>query len=296
MKKLMVCLVAVLGVSAGSAQAGVLDYFKDRGNDVLDVFRARAGFPEHGRGVGVKARVTSLAQVGYVDFDGSYAGLERRGVGVVDEKRREGGVSLAYGSWNETMVSGGNQYLKGTTNWSVLEDRRIVRNLPHWDDGRRRPFSIGAELALPIGALDLGVYPEEFVDLVVGVTTLDMYNDDVAQDVEIPNAMPSDAPEAKADAPFADRRAEHEAFKAEQARRAVEKAAGETPASPLDEAPAVDGEGPRTVVVPLEAPPEEKSAETISKEAADRTIKALEEVEGAKEMLERTEQMKNETN
>ncbi|MBI1293317.1 hypothetical protein GC173_19100 [bacterium] len=294
MKKLLTAAaVALVSMTCtGMALADASTYFKNRGNDFLDIFRARAGFPEHGRGYGAKLRVTSLAQVGYVDFDGSYAGLERRGVGVVDEKRREAGVSVLYGSYNEMVPTAGNQYLRASTNWSLLEDRRIIRNLPHWDDGRRRPLSIGGELALPIGAIDLGIYPEEVADFVVGIVTLDMFNDDAEQDVDIPNQLATTAAKPKDDAPFADRRAKNEALKAALAAKMLEEAgqSGETAESPV--APAVDAGGARTQVVPAEPPPptDKEKADAITAEQADRTMKALEGIEGAKEMLERTAQ------
>lgn len=278
-KTLLPAALLVGSFLPAALSAGVGDYFKDRGNDVLDIFRLRAGFPEHGRSFGVKARVTSVAQLGYVTFNGTYAGLDRRGVGVVDEWRREGGVSLLYGSFNEMETRSGNHFLEADTNWSILEDRRILRNLPHWDDGRRRPLSIGAELALPIGALDLGIYPEEAFDFVLGLFTLDVFNDDVAQDVTIPNADATAAPVASAEAPFADVRARNAKVKAElEAKKLASSTTQDADSTATLVQPMVEID---PVVAPAPAAQQEESsapapsAESIGDEEATRLAEEL---------------------
>jgi len=183
MRKLIVSAAILAALSAPSqAHAGFLGgvgaYAKDRFHDLLDVVRLRGGVPEEGKGIGAKAKVTSLAQVGYVQFRGKMAGMERRAIGVTAERRSEGGLSLLYASSHEMRPVAGNDFIHADTAWSEIEDRRIIRNLPHWDDGRRRFLGVGAEVATPILALDAGVYPEEALDFIVGWVGIDLYDDD----------------------------------------------------------------------------------------------------------------------
>lgn len=183
MRKLIVAAAIFAAVIAPSqAHAGFLGgvgtYAKDRFHDLLDVVRLRGGVPEDGKGIGAKAKVTSLAQVGYVQFRGKMAGMERRAIGVTAERRSEGGLSLIYASSNEMRPVAGNDFIHADTAWSDIEDRRIIRNLPYWDDGRRRFLGIGAEIATPVLALDAGVYPEEAIDFIVGWVGIDLYDDD----------------------------------------------------------------------------------------------------------------------
>lgn len=166
------------GTSQAGFFGGVLQYAEDRADDLMDIFRLRVGIPRDGEAYGIKARATSLAQVGYVHFEGRYVGMERRALGVTDERRTEGGLSLAYGSQNEMYSHWGNSFLEETGSWSQAEDRRIIRNLPYWDDGRGHFLSVGTEIATPLISFDVGVYPEEAVDFVTGIFTLDPFNDD----------------------------------------------------------------------------------------------------------------------
>lgn len=188
------------------------NYFKDRAHDVLDLFRLRGGIPDEGRSIGLKARVTTAVQVGYVAYQGPYAGMDRRAIGVFDEKRREGGISGAYGSFNE-MDGKGNYFMDQDTPWALARDRRILRNLPHWDDGRRRALSCGVELATPIFALDVGVYPGEAVDLVLGFFTIDVVHDDHVDWDDLKKIQKqSTYPEPKTDAAFEGKRIENQEF------------------------------------------------------------------------------------
>lgn len=174
----LVLIATALLLAGGAATATAESYLRDRGNDFLDIFRLRAGMPNNGEAWGAKVRVTSLAQVGYVHFDGDYIGLSRRGFGWIEERRTEGGVSLAYASRHQNIVRSGNQYLSEQTLWSEVENRRLVLNKPYWDDGRGDVLSIGAEVATPIGALDLAVNPSQALDFVVGWVGIDLFNDD----------------------------------------------------------------------------------------------------------------------
>ncbi|MBI5154866.1 hypothetical protein HZA57_06485, partial [Candidatus Poribacteria bacterium] len=207
------CLTPLDASAQEAERSGVVQYFVDRGHDFLDIFRLRAGVPRHGEGYGAKARVTSLAQVGFVHYDGVYAGMERRGIGWTDERRTEGGISLAYASANEMLPRGGNQFLRGDTLWSDIENRRIVRNLPYWDDGRGHFLSLGGEVATPVLALDAGVYPSEALDFLTGFFTIDIFNDDELWMIEsYVHTAPTTKPGPDLKAATARKRAEMEAL------------------------------------------------------------------------------------
>ncbi len=239
---LLATTTALLLAAPGDARAdflgGVGTYFKDRFHDLLDVARLRGGIPEEGKAIGAKAKVTSLAQVGYVQFRGKMAGMERRALGVTAERRTEGGISLLYASSNEMRPFAGNSFLRSDTAWSEVEDRRIIRNLPYWDDGRRRFLGVGAEVATPIVALDAGVYPEEALDFILGWVGIDLYDDDElflhdtggADDLR----EPSTPRRPDKQAPFRARRAALQEF---DERMKVEEALAGEPA-PLEAEPA----------------------------------------------------------
>ncbi|GAB4323395.1 MAG: hypothetical protein Kow0059_18750 [Candidatus Sumerlaeia bacterium] len=161
------------------ARSGVAQYFIDRGNDLLDIVRLRIGVPHKAHAFGVKARVTSLAQLGFVWFEGAQYGLDRRALGQWHEGRTEGGVSLAYFSNVQNESGWGNRFLRADDPWTTFQARGIVRNDLYWDDGRRHPLSIGAELQTGIlPGLDLGIYPGEVLDFLFGFLTLDYWDDD----------------------------------------------------------------------------------------------------------------------
>lgn len=202
-------LAGAVSMTATPAQAGFVDgvgvYVQDRINDFADIFRIRAGVPNSGRSLGFKVRATTLAQVGYVHFDGDYWGMDRRSIGKVDEVRTEGGVSLFYGSNTEMVPMLGNIFLMGDSEWSDIQERTLVRYLASWDDGRKRPFSLGLEIALPVVALDLGLYPTEAFDFALGFTTIDLYKDDrLYQPTLRPEAPAVVPPRPDNSAPFRD--------------------------------------------------------------------------------------------
>lgn len=207
------CLSAIPALSRAEVLSAIGKYCKDRVYDTMDLVRIRGGVPRDGKGIGAKARLTSLLQAGWVTFDGTYVGLEKRGLGVVHERRREAGVSLLYGSYNEMEPVVGNAFLRADDDWSAVQDRRILRNLPHWDDGRQRLLSVGAEVVTPILAIDAGVYPEEALDLVLGFFLIDIYRDDTVFGYNVPYHEGTTEPGPKFDAPFADVQARNAEFK-----------------------------------------------------------------------------------
>jgi hypothetical protein len=212
---LAVLLAGCLLAAPSSAPAGVGQYFKDRAHDLADIFRVRVGMPTNGQAYGAKARVTSLAQAGYVHFDGDYVGLDRRGFGWMEERRTEGGVSLLYTSRHESIPRWGNPYLMGETLWSEVENRRIVRNEVYWDDGRGDLLGVSAEVATPLFAIDLGVNPSQAVDFVAGFLTIDIFNDDeqgIDRYWRYNVAGPTDPPIANLDAATRVKKAQLEAI------------------------------------------------------------------------------------
>ncbi len=163
------------------AQSHAANYFMDRVNDFADIFRFRVGVPENGKAGGVKARATFLAQAGVVHYDGYYWGLNRRALGSTHEERTEGGVSFLYGSKHTTEAVYGNAFLRGDTPWSRTEDRRILLNMPYWDDARGDLLGVGAEIATPVGAIDIGVNPSQLFDFLTGWIMIDPFQDDLVK-------------------------------------------------------------------------------------------------------------------
>ncbi|MFH0795338.1 MAG: hypothetical protein V2A74_15055, partial [bacterium] len=157
----------------------VVNYLRDRLYDVMDLATIRIMAPHDLHGIGAKARVTSLAQVGVVTFEGEAFGFDRRATGYVKEKRVEGGLSVFYYSNIETDPILGNQFLDPESAWSKAAPRGIVRNDMQADDQRRQFLSVGAEVEIAILGLDVAVYPYEAVDLVLGIIGIDAPNDDL---------------------------------------------------------------------------------------------------------------------
>lgn len=268
---LAACMLAapsILSAEDGDGQnAGelVLQYGMDRLCDLADIVRIRGGIPQDAKAGGVKARATFLAQAGFVHFNGRYAGMNGRALGITAEDRTEGGLSALYGSKHETHAVLGNDFQRGDTRWSMVEDRRILLNLPYWDDGRGDLLGFGAEVATPLLAVDLGVSPSQAVDFVAGFLTIDPYKDDIARiDFDKPidqhertvPAIPDEKfaaskRQAKIDAEIA--RISHMAMEGEEAAARV---AGE---APPEEALERSAEQPAvSPAAPTEAPAESK--------------------------------------
>ncbi len=273
-------LLGLLSIQPGNANADVLEdagaYLKDRGHDLLDLIRLRGGIPKDAQAIGVKARATTLAQAGYVAFEGTYYGMDRRAVGIVEEERREAGVSVFYGSFNSMIPTMGNGFLKGETPWHVVEDRRFLRNLPYWDDGRKRPLSLGAEVATPILALDAGVYPAEALDLALGLFTIDLMNDDELRGHRTPYQQATTAPVPDTEAPFTEKRQAQQNFldnlKVQQAIEMLEERVEEP--APQDE-PGLDQE------LTPEQEMEQGEQGLISREEADEAMDQADQIEPA---------------
>lgn len=177
-KRLVMGLIFVL-ITVGT-HANIFDYFRDRGTDFLDVFLFRVSVARKARGIGARIRVTALAQVGGVYFEGEHFGLDRRGFGVWKERRTHGGLSLFSFTSVENDVIWGNYFLEDNSPWMTFAERGLIRNGVYWDDGRRHPLSVNAEVQLGIlPGLELGAYPLEILDFIAGFLTLDPQNDDL---------------------------------------------------------------------------------------------------------------------
>ncbi len=187
---LAVCILTIalppLPARAASVGEIVLGYFRDRGNDFLDIFRLRLSAPRQLMGFGFHLRATALAQVGILYFQGEHFGLDRRALGVWREERFTGGISALYYTDVVNDIVYGNRFTDEDDIWSLWQERGIVRNNIYWDDGRRHPVSIGVEVQLAIlPGVDVGIYPTELVDFVVGFFTLDPWDDDLLRMEEL---------------------------------------------------------------------------------------------------------------
>jgi hypothetical protein len=181
-KRICVLVIAVMLLVGAVHASGVLNYFRDRAYDFLDIFELRICAARHGAGFGLHARATALAQVGWIYFDGEKFGMDRRGIGLWRERKMEGGISLLHFSDVLDDVAYGNQFTDKDSAWSRAQYRGIVRNDVFWDDGRDHPLSIGAEVQLLIlPGVEIAVYPTEAVDFVVGFLTLDPWEDDLSR-------------------------------------------------------------------------------------------------------------------
>jgi len=181
MRKPLLVLMVILTIAI-SAQANVLTYMRDRGVDFLDIFLLRISAARGAKGFGFRARATTLAQIGAIYFEGEHFGMDRRAVGVWKERRTEGGISLAYFTSIENEPIWGDYFLQPNTSWMNFQERGIIRNNIFWDDGRKHPLSINAEIQLGIlPGFEAGIYPTEILDFIAGFLTLDPQNDDLAR-------------------------------------------------------------------------------------------------------------------
>ncbi len=158
------------------------NYFIDRGYDFLDLFRIQIGAPRDFKAFGVKAKATALAEAGFVYFCGMKVGMERRGIGIVRQKKVEGGITPIYFSSFKEIGKAGNYFLRTKTPWAKARDRRIIKNGFFWSDGTKKPLSVGAEFEfLCFPGLDIQFYFCEFGDFLFGIFGLDPRGDDLSK-------------------------------------------------------------------------------------------------------------------
>jgi len=160
------------------------NYFANRGYDFMDIFRFEWGVPRDSKAFGAKVKATALAQAGFVFFEGKKVGLERRAVGIIRQKKIEGGISPIYFTTIKEGGEFGNYFMRTTTEWADIRDRRIIRNGFFWSDGTRRPVSVGVEAEfLCFGGPDIQIYICELGDFLAGIFGLDPRGDDVSRAV-----------------------------------------------------------------------------------------------------------------
>lgn len=195
----LLLMIFILPMFTGNmfAAGAIKGYFRDRFFDLCDLFRFQIKIPRKEYCFNINARCTVLAQVGAGYFQGYNFGFDRRGAGLWREKKAEGGLSFLYFSSIENQMAFGNSFTDDQSDWSKFAPRGIVRNLPHWDDGRYNPLSIGFEAQfffLP--GINIGFYPEELFDFVTGIFGIDLKDDDlkVVQKV-IERQAPEEEPE-----------------------------------------------------------------------------------------------------
>ncbi|MCX8036009.1 MAG: hypothetical protein N3D11_02925 [Candidatus Sumerlaeia bacterium] len=158
------------------------NFWPNRLYDFMDLMRVQWGVPRDFRAFGAKIKATSLAEAGFVYFEGKKVGLERRAVGIIRQDKIEGGITPVYFIGVREGGEFGNDFMRTTTDWAKVRDRRIIRNGFYWSDGTCRPVALGIELTfLCFGGPDLQFYLCELADFMVGWVGLDPRGDDVSR-------------------------------------------------------------------------------------------------------------------
>ena len=158
------------------------DFWFTRGCDAMDVFRFQWGVTRDFKAIGATFKATALAQAGFVHFAGAKVGMERRAVGIMRQKKTEGGISPLYFTSIRSAGEYGNQFMRTTTEWADVRDRRIVRNGFFWSDGTARPFAVGFEFEFfCFGGPDVQIYICEMADFFAGWFGLDPRGDDASR-------------------------------------------------------------------------------------------------------------------
>jgi len=167
----------------GAPEAPVFsNFWLNRAYDFMDLARFEWGSPRDFKAFGATAKVTVLAQAGFVYFEGKKVGMERRGVGIIRQKKLEGGIFPVYFTTIREAGEFGNQFLRTDTDWAKVRDRRIIRNGFFWSDGTGRPISFGGEFEFfCFGGPDIQFYLCELADFFVGWVGLDPRCDDVSR-------------------------------------------------------------------------------------------------------------------
>lgn len=165
-----------------SEQPAFSNYLENRLYDFMDMFRLQWAVPRDFKAIGAKVKATALAQAGFVCFQGKKAGLERRAVGIIRQKKVEGGIAPLYFTSIREGGEYGNHFMRTNTAWAKTRDRRIIRNGFFWSDGTGRPMSVGAEVVLLcFGGPDVQFYVCELGDFVAGLFGFDPRGDDLSR-------------------------------------------------------------------------------------------------------------------
>jgi len=158
------------------------NYWPNRFYDFMDLFRFQWGVARDFKAFGAKVKATSLAEVGFVYFEGKKVGIERRAIGIIRQEKIEGGVTPIYFSAFREGGEFGNDFMRTTTQWAKVRDRRIIKNGFFWSDGTGRPVALGVELELfCFGGPDIQFYLCELADFMAGWVGLDPRGDDLSR-------------------------------------------------------------------------------------------------------------------
>jgi hypothetical protein len=147
---------------------------KDRGNDALDIFDIGITVTKEPQ-IAVYAGFQSILSVGYANMEGKLIGLGQRQFGVLDMRYRAGG----------NLLQGYEQFGYGQKFTASDPDSPVKRGIGLGLMYDETPKTIPEALQCPklfhllyIG-LDLNCKPGEFLDFLLGWTTLDIGHDDV---------------------------------------------------------------------------------------------------------------------
>jgi hypothetical protein len=163
-----------------AAPVAVNEYWGDRWNDFLDLFRLQWGVPRDFKGLGAKVKV-SCFEAGLVWFQGKKVGMERRAIGIIRQDKVEGGITPIYQCAIAEEPECGNYFMNPYTRWAQVRDRRIIRNGLFWSDGSKRPASVGFEFEFScFGGPDVKFYCCELGDFIAGWFGIDPRGDDLS--------------------------------------------------------------------------------------------------------------------
>lgn len=174
------------GVSVEGAQESpaLSNYWANRGYDAMDILRLQWGFPRDFKAFGATGKLTAVLQAGIVFFEGKKVGMERRSIGILRQKKLEGGITPVYYITVREAGEFGNFFMRTDTDWAQARDRRLVRNGFFWSDGTGRPLSVGGEVELfCLGGPDIMFYICELGDFMAGIVGLDPRGDDISRPV-----------------------------------------------------------------------------------------------------------------
>jgi hypothetical protein len=174
------CVVAQGGADlAPSAKAGGAGvYFKDRGNDFVDIFGLSFTF---GIGVLANVRATQIVQAGGLWFNGSRAGFVGREYGTWSESSIEMGFPGMYLRDLQLVPQSGSAKLVNTARGQSWFFQFCGEEGVPYDEGYDRKFwQVGATVHAGVVGVDFSINLAEFLDFLLGWFALDISRDDTA--------------------------------------------------------------------------------------------------------------------
>ncbi len=202
MRRILYILVVLLLLAIGAGCADFKTYMRDRGNDLADCFTARAGVAF---GAGARAQFTNylsvsvggsweMRKVGYygrtpVDTKGMWLGIPclqilspRVFFADVDSDPMQAILGLFLVAtdlrgYEEEPLPGG-LWLFGFLRWGSSDEGEPSTPF------LRKEFFIEAGATLGVVGFDFGFNPVEFIDFLLGWTTLDITGDDAVPEAK----------------------------------------------------------------------------------------------------------------